>query len=168
MRGYPHSARHRGVHCLQHPLLSPPPTPFAGIPDTTDKLAELGLLPFSDALEQVDASEVPGLSSAFGVSSISGGHSTRTPATACPGCSLPSACHGLLLQPAGLLVSTLACMAGWGTHCVPALSLRRLLAVPKAGPLSSKASSGSGSDSPSRPAATPPELVEVVIRKGAL
>lgn len=82
---------------------------LSGIPDSTEKLAELGLLPYSDALEQVDASEVPGLSAAFGVSSIS---------------------------------------------------------VPKAGPLSSKASSGSGSDSPTLPAATPPELVEVVIRKG--
>lgn len=37
--------------------------------------------------------------------------------------------------------------------------------MPKAGPLSSKDSSGS--DSPAAPAASPPELIEVVIRKGA-
>ncbi|KAL4432402.1 hypothetical protein ABPG77_001701 [Micractinium sp. CCAP 211/92] len=81
---------------------------LSGIPDSTEKLAELGLIPFSDALEQVDASEVPGLSAAFGVTSIT---------------------------------------------------------VPKAGPLSRKDSSGS--DSPAAPAASPPELVEVVIRKGS-
>ncbi len=55
-----------------HPL-STPFTSLVGIPDSTEKLAELGLIPFSDALEQVDASEVPGLSAAFGVTSITGG-----------------------------------------------------------------------------------------------
>ena len=34
--------------------LSPLPTSAAGVPDGTGKLAKLGLVPFSDALEEVD------------------------------------------------------------------------------------------------------------------
>ena len=45
---------------------------FAGIPDGTDKLTKLGLVPYSDALEEVDERTLPGLSSTFGVASISG------------------------------------------------------------------------------------------------
>lgn len=44
---------------------------LSGIPDGTDKFVQLGLVPYSDALEQVDDTQVPGLSATFGVPSIS-------------------------------------------------------------------------------------------------
>ena len=59
-------------------LLCPPPPPLpAGIPDGTDKLSKLGLVPYSDALEEVDERTLPGISSTFGVASISGGLGER-------------------------------------------------------------------------------------------
>lgn len=42
----------------------------AGIPDGTDQLVSLGLIPYSDALEDIDETQVPGLSAAFGVGKI--------------------------------------------------------------------------------------------------
>ena len=50
----------------------------AGIPDGTDKLSKLGLVPYSDALEEVDERTLPGISSTFGVTSISGGWGEST------------------------------------------------------------------------------------------
>ncbi|EFN59045.1 hypothetical protein CHLNCDRAFT_56692 [Chlorella variabilis] len=44
---------------------------LSGLPDGTDKLTELGLVPFSDALEEINETELPGLSGTFGVSTIS-------------------------------------------------------------------------------------------------
>jgi K+/H+ antiporter YhaU regulatory subunit KhtT len=43
----------------------------AGIPDGTEKLTQLGLVPFTDALEEVGEADLPGLSATFGVKSIS-------------------------------------------------------------------------------------------------
>ncbi|KAI3433730.1 hypothetical protein D9Q98_003538 [Chlorella vulgaris] len=44
---------------------------LSGIPDGTEKLTQLGLVPFTDALEEVGEADLPGLSATFGVKSIS-------------------------------------------------------------------------------------------------
>jgi hypothetical protein len=79
--------------------LLPPTNPcLAGIPDGTDKLSKLGLVPYSDALEEVDERTLPGLSSTFGVSSISGGCGKSGGREGCGGLLSSWACHSRILQ----------------------------------------------------------------------
>jgi hypothetical protein len=57
------------------------PSCAPGIPDGTEKLSTLGLVPFSDALEEVGEDQLPGISSTFGVSTIKGAHLLADPAS---------------------------------------------------------------------------------------
>lgn len=141
-----------------HPTpLRPPACPSgptaAGIPDSTGKLAALGLTPYSDALEEVDDSQVPGLSSAFGVSSIVG--ETHDGSTL-PGCRAGGVC----MQAAPALPR-----AGGSGYDTPA-SLPfpvPTLPVPSTSPrLKGQQPAAGASAAP----LSPPELVEAVIRQG--
>ncbi len=60
---------------LLRPPCLPPQNLFcwlvAGIPDGTKQLAtQFGLVPYSDALEEIDVSQLPGVGAAFGVDSL--------------------------------------------------------------------------------------------------
>ena len=55
-------------------LANPHNSTAAGIPDGTHKLAtKYGLVPYTDALEEVDAGDLPALAPAFGASPLAGG-----------------------------------------------------------------------------------------------
>lgn len=60
---------------------------MAGIPDGLSEVAARhGLVPYSDAVEEIDASELPGVATAFGVTRFTGERPCllRLPWTLCP------------------------------------------------------------------------------------
>lgn len=148
--------------CLESPLVTtsircpPLPPPLPGIPDGTDKLAKLGLVPFSDALEEVQM-ELP----AFGVSSIAG----EPAAPLRPG----RAQRRRRLQQA---VPASPAPSRQGRPAPPPLPAPPALAVPHTSPLKKQGSDealakASGGSQPEAAGVSPPELVEAVIKKGA-
>jgi di/tricarboxylate transporter len=69
------SVRHNGkiLHAVSHDyvITAGDVLYFSGVPDGIELLAKHGLVPFSDALENIDSAEVPNLQAAFGVDHLS-------------------------------------------------------------------------------------------------